>query len=93
MSAASDAHIDGDCWPSQCQICAYEDAQHEAECQSCADSSRCETCDERMCIDGPEPRICATTCHDCPCDCSGCLDVRLDMAMELACQIEREGRS
>ncbi|GAB3776659.1 hypothetical protein FB382_004359 [Nocardioides ginsengisegetis] len=28
MTAQSDAHLNGDCWPSQCQICqAEEDAR------------------------------------------------------------------
>lgn len=62
-------------------------------CQPCADQTRCDRCDERMCSDfGPEPRACGTTCADCPCDCTACLLEREDMRAELADQIERENR-
>lgn len=64
-------------------------------CDSCAEGARCDNpeCGERMCSDfGPEPRVCGTTCADCPCNCQGCLDVRDDLAMELACEIERDAK-
>jgi hypothetical protein len=51
---------------------------------------RCWTCNERMTCLGPEPRVCGVTCTDCPCDCTGCLQVREELRAELAWQIERE---
>ena len=61
------------------------------DCEPCAEGARCDDCGERMCADfGPEPRACGTTCADCPCDCSACMDVRADLAMELTWQVERE---
>lgn len=91
MSAAVYAHENGDCWPSQCAICITEDAAHEAQCQPCAEGSRCDTCGDRLCdLNGPEPRACGTTCADCPCSCTACLDARADRVAETLRHIERE---
>lgn len=81
--------MNGDCWPSQCQICIREDEQHELDCRG--HGERCSDCDERMCSEyGPEPRACGTTCGDCPCDCTACRDEAEDREMERLVLIERE---
>lgn len=89
MSAMWDAHINGDCWPSSCPVCQYEDETHEAECRN--HGVRCDECDERMCsLDGPEPRACGTTCADCECSCTACWDARIDLRAELERQLEKD---
>mgnify|MGYP006348952869 CR=1 FL=1 len=62
-------------------------------CDSCAEGARCDRCGDRLCSDfGPEPRVCATTCANCPCDCTSCLLARADMIAEAVALVEREGR-
>lgn len=51
---------------------------------------RCDRCDERMTCLGPEPRACGTTCGDCPCSCTACLQVREELRADTFRHIERE---
>lgn len=68
-----------------------EAARHVNTCQPCADTLRCDVCHDRMCDEfGPEPRACGTTCGDCPCDCTGCIDARNDLRAELQRQLEKD---
>lgn len=70
-------------------IAAAHERRYDCEVADCGEV-RCDSCSERMTCLGPEPRICGTTCADCPCDCSGCLSVRQDLRDELLRQLERE---
>lgn len=50
----------------------------------------CDRCGERMTCTGPEPRACGTTCADCPCDCTSCLQVRHELRADLERRIAGE---
>lgn len=77
--------------PTKVNVAHHEHDTSSLGCRSCGE--RCDDCGDRMCDEfGPEPRACGTTCADCPCNCEGCLDVRADLAMELASEIERDAR-
>ena len=69
--------------------------EHTSVCTPCAESTRCDLCDERMCdLNGPAPSPgCGARCVDCPpCDCTPCGDARDDLAMEAAVVAERDAR-
>lgn len=60
-------------------------------CDPCTDGARCDSCGERMCdLNGPEPRVCGTTCRDCDCDCRACQDAESDRRADLLHKIGRE---
>lgn len=65
---------------------------HQGSIEGCTQcGERCDRCDDRMCSQwGPEPRACGTTCADCPCSCTACLDARADRAADTLRHIERE---
>lgn len=93
-NAPRPAHLDlaaDDPWMVALTASVVEARALEAVCEPCADNSRCDTCQDRMCAEmGPEPRACGLTCCDCPCDCQGCRDARIDLRAELQRQLEKD---